>query len=176
MISIIAIPPVNRSLVTNVTTDLALVLHETVHSYGKLDVHADMVFDSSRKQFNASLLLARVLEKATAIEGKILAVTGVDLFIPVLTYVIGEAQLNGKASVMSTYRLHEELYGLPANPHLLRERILKEAIHELGHTFGLIHCRDPICVMRPSASVEEIDIKGISFCDECQLQRIANSR
>lgn len=174
MISIVAIPPVNRSLVTNATTDLALVFPETIRSHGNIDVHADMVFDPSRKQFNASRLLAIVLDQTAGIEGKILAVTGVDLFIPVLTYVIGEAQLNGRASVMSTYRLHEELYGLPADPHLLRKRVLKEAVHELGHTFGLIHCRDPLCVMRPSAAVEEIDIKGISFCEECRSQRMAN--
>jgi hypothetical protein len=66
----------------------------------------------------------------------VLGIAGVDLFIPILTYVFGEAQLAGRAAVVSTYRLDNALYGLPANHRLLLDRLAKEAIHELGHTAG----------------------------------------
>lgn len=78
--------------------------------------------------------------------------------------MFGEAQLEGTAAIVSSHRLDETLYGLPKNQELLEERLLKEAIHDLGHTFGLVHCHDYSCVMHSSASVEEIDIKGASFC------------
>ncbi len=90
-----------------------------------------------------------------------------DLFVPVLTFVFGEAQVNGKAAVVSSYRLRDELYGLPKNPKRLKERLEKEAIHELAHTFGLIHCRNPECVMHSYTYAEEVDFKSKDFCSSC---------
>ena len=98
---------------------------------------------------------------------RVLAVTGVDLYIPVLTFVFGQARLNGRCAVVSSFRLDNKFYGLPDNPALLQERLLKEAIHELGHTFGLLHCHDPECVMKSSTYVEEIDFKSSRFCERC---------
>ena len=92
---------------------------------------------------------------------------GVDLFIPVLTYVFGEAQLAGRAAVVSTHRLDCQLYGLPANRKLLKQRLRKEAIHELGHTYNLLHCREDACVMMSSTYVENIDLKSDRFCGHC---------
>ncbi|HYU31798.1 MAG TPA: archemetzincin, partial [Thermoanaerobaculia bacterium] len=77
-------------------------------------------------------------------------------------------QLPGRAAVVSLHRLAPELYGLPADEERLVERAEKEAIHELGHTFGLIHCRQPKCVMRSSTYVEEIDLKEGQFCEGCR--------
>ncbi|NJL28082.1 MAG: hypothetical protein HC897_09370 [Thermoanaerobaculia bacterium] len=73
----------------------------------------------------------------------------------------------GRAAVASIHRLHSELYGLPADPVLLGERAEKELIHELGHTYGLVHCPDPDCVMHASTYVEDIDLKTASFCSGC---------
>jgi len=125
-------------------------------------------FDSYRNQFNSTSIIAALLERFPAYPGKILGITTVDLFVPVLTYVFGEAQLDGTAAVLSSYRLREDLYGLDPNPAVERDRLLKEAVHELGHTFGLIHCHAPECVMHSSTSAEEVDVKGESFCSSCR--------
>jgi archaemetzincin len=128
---------------------------------------ADVAYNISRGQFNSSQLLAELLRIGAGSDGKWLGITSVDLFIPVLTFVFGEAQLNGMAAVASACRLKEEFYGMPADEHLMRERLLKEAVHELGHTFGLLHCRNYECAMHSSTSVDDIDIKGSRLCADC---------
>jgi archaemetzincin len=126
-------------------------------------------FDPSRSQYNSTHLLTSLLDHPPAGgEAKILGVTGVDLFVPVLTYVFGEAELGGRAAVVSLHRLCPEAYGLPPDPALLGERLLKEAVHELGHTLGLTHCQDSTCVMHPATYAEEIDLKSASFCLGCR--------
>jgi archaemetzincin len=133
----------------------------------------ERAFDPARGQYNSTLLLAQLQSGPGARSTRVLGVTGVDLFIPVLSYVFGEAQLPGRAAVMSLHRLAPELYGLPPDQARLTDRAVKEAIHELGHTYGLIHCRNPECVMRSSTYVEEIDLKGEMFCEECRKALLA---
>ncbi len=98
---------------------------------------------------------------------RLLGVTEFDLYIPILTFVFGEAQLGGSAAVVSYHRLMQEFYGLPADLDLLANRLLIEAVHELGHTLRLTHCHDYQCAMAPSHAVEWIDIKDSGFCEEC---------
>lgn len=128
----------------------------------------EMAFDASRGQYNSRILLGQLLNEAPPAAERVLGVTGVDLFIPVLTYVFGEAQLDGRAALVSTHRLDTTVYGLPENRPLLAERLRKEAIHELGHTCNLLHCDDSLCVMRSSTYVEEIDFKSDRFCGRCR--------
>ena len=123
--------------------------------------------DPVRNQYNSTWILSQILKIAPDESCKVLGVTSVDLYIQVLTYVFGEAQLVGKAAVVSAYRLRNELYGLPKNPQRLKERLVKEAIHELGHTFGIIHCREPECIMYSTTYAEEIDFKSKNFCKAC---------
>jgi archaemetzincin len=99
---------------------------------------------------------------------RILGVTSLDLYIPILTFVFGEAQLRGNCAVVSSFRLRQEFYGLPANEALFRDRLLKESVHELGHTFELSHCDDYQCVMSPSHGVEWIDLKTNRLCQSCR--------
>jgi len=127
----------------------------------------ELAFDADRGQYNSRILLAQLLRESPEPAVRLLGMTALDLFIPVLTHVFGEAQLDGRAAVVSAYRLDNRLYGLPANPHLLFERLAKEAVHELGHTYGLRHCLDGGCVMASSTYAEEIDWKAGRFCDRC---------
>jgi len=126
-------------------------------------------YDPVRNQYNSTWILSQLLSEAPKEDCKILGVTSVDLFVPVLTFVFGEAQLRGRAAVVSSYRLRDELYGLPKNPERLRERLEKEAVHELAHTFGLVHCRRPECVMHSYTYAEEIDLKSKNFCSTCSV-------
>ena len=141
--------------------------HET--RIESLSIDPTFAFDPSRKQYNSSLLLAKFVEAKPKDGLRILGVTDLDLYIPILTFVFGEAQLNGPAAIVSIHRLRNEFYGLPSNDHLLHERLEKEAIHELGHTFGLVHCRSDLCVMQPSTYVENIDLKPLTLCQSCLI-------
>jgi archaemetzincin len=123
--------------------------------------------DEGRRQYYSTAILQR-LEKAGDPDARVLGVTGADLYVPVLTFVFGEAQLDGNCAVVSSARLAEEFYGLPPNESLLRDRLVKEAAHELGHTFGLRHCPDWRCVMTSSHGVERLDVKGAEFCGACR--------
>ena len=124
-------------------------------------------FDERRQQHHSTAILAR-LERHADNGARVLGVTAGDLFVPVLTFVFGEAQLDGNCAVVSTARLVEEHYGMPPREDLLRERLIKEASHELGHTFGLRHCGDWRCVMASSHAVERLDVKGAEFCKACR--------
>ncbi len=128
----------------------------------------DRAYDQSRRQYNSTALLALLINVLPSSQEKRILIVDVDLYIPVLTFVFGEAQLNGLGAIVSTHRLHNQFYGLPHNEHLVLERLEKETIHELGHTFGLFHCRQFECVMRSSTYVEEIDLKKASLCPSCQ--------
>jgi archaemetzincin len=132
---------------------------------GKLNI--DRAFDSSRRQYNSTALISHILASARCDGKKILGFVDVDLFIPVLTFVFGEAQFTGCAAVVSSFRLTNQFYGLESDTILLRERVEKEIVHELGHTFGLYHCKQFECVMRSSTYVEEIDLKNIELCAAC---------
>jgi len=90
------------------------------------------------------------------------------LYIPILTFVFGEAQMGGPCAVLSGHRLRQEFYGLPADQRVFRQRVLKEAVHELGHTLNLTHCDDYRCVMASSHAVEWIDLKEEELCPACR--------
>jgi archaemetzincin len=130
------------------------------------------VYDPVRNQYNSSGLLLQLISDPPPETLKILGVTELDLFIPIFTFLFGEAQLNGIGALVSTHRLHNQFYGIPENKELLKNRLLKETIHELGHTFGLIHCFTLKCVMKSSTYVEEIDQKSINFCRLCEQKII----
>jgi archaemetzincin len=133
-----------------------------------INIPLEGTYDVMRKQYYSTKLLERILEHRPAGEKKLLGIANVDLYIPPLSFVFGEAQYDNPAAVISTFRLRQEFYGLPEDPNLFFERCEKEAIHELGHCFGLIHCRDYRCVMYLSYSVEDIDLKATTFCSKCQ--------
>jgi len=125
-------------------------------------------FNLTRQQYQSTEILASLVRKATPASRHLLGVTPVDLYIPILTFVFGEAQLQGNCALISTHRLRQEFYGLPTDTKLFRERLLKEAVHELGHTLSLAHCDNYECVMAPSHGVEWIDLKSSQFCEQCR--------
>ncbi len=122
---------------------------------------------AERQQYHSSEILASMQRYVNSQTWRLLGVTGLDLYIPILTFVFGEAQLGGTLAVVSHHRLQQEFYGLPSDADLLAGRLLIEAVHELGHTLHLTHCHDYRCAMAPSHAVEWIDIKNSAFCEYC---------
>ncbi len=124
-------------------------------------------YHPERDQFHSSETLEHIQRFVRPNTWRLLAVTAEDLYIPILTFVFGEAQMGGPCSVVSYHRLRQEFYGLPPDYELLSKRLLTEAVHELGHTMDLTHCHDYRCVMASSHAVEWIDIKDNGFCPNC---------
>ena len=130
--------------------------------------------DPDRHQHRADEILRLLSSGGQSTGVRRLGVTAHDLFLPVLTHVFGVGQLAGTCAVVSLYRLREEAYGLPHSRQLLEERLLKESLHELGHTAGLRHCSAWLCAMSSSSGVELVDLKAAQFCPHCHstLQRV----
>lgn len=161
----------DRDLVTGLVAPLQASLLVPVE-VRRASIDLEQFYDESRGQYNSTSLIDVLQQNHTP--PKVLAVVGEDLFIPILTYVFGEAELGGHAAVVSYHRLQNERYGLPPDSVLLFKRVYKESLHELGHVFGLIHCLSQDCVMHTSTYVEDIDIKGDAFCPDCRthLERV----
>ena len=139
-----------------------------------LDARLDprLAFHSERGQHHSSELLRAMQPYAAAGAWRVLGITAVDLYIPILTFVFGEAQMGGPCAVVSFHRLTQEFYGLPPDPDLLVERLIKESVHEVGHTFDLTHCDDYSCAMAPSHAVEWIDLKDPTLCSSCRARAL----
>ncbi len=126
-------------------------------------------FDPKRRQTSSTRLLQWLLSVKPADAERVVGVTEDDLFIPILTFVYGEAQLGGSAAVVSTARLHPGPE-IDRRAEVLRERLAKECAHELGHTYGLVHCAKPSCVMSRSVSVIDVDLKSGRLCEDCRVR------
>jgi archaemetzincin len=153
-----------------------MIAHEISHEF-KQSVHfienhinLNEYYNPTRRQYNANKLLKPIDLVSYPQVTKKIGLFKVDLFIPILTYIFGQAVFNGNTGMASLYRLSNEHYGLKKDEALLLQRFAKVVIHELGHTFGLIHCHVPSCVMQSSTYVEDIDQKSQNLCIKCQAK------
>jgi|SRR5581483_9087824 len=128
---------------------------------------AEFAFDAGRRQYRSMDVLEMLAREVPEDGWKLLALTERDLFVPVLTFVFGQAQLAGRLAVVSLARLRQEFYGLPPNAELLLDRAAKEVLHEAGHTFGLVHCAERTCAMSLATNVRHIDEKRAGWCPAC---------
>ena len=124
--------------------------------------------DPKRAQYSSPVLLEAVIRSLPRDRTRALALTSCDIFIPMLTFLFGQAQLGGRVALVSTARLQPQFYGLPPNPELVAERLRKEIIHEVGHTLGLVHCPDRSCAMSLANSIWQVDVKEDAFCRGCR--------
>ena len=126
-------------------------------------------FDPKRRQYHSTKIL-EWLKNIPVMDTRILGIVDIDLYVPELNFVFGEADVTHGVCIISLVRLRQEFYGLPKNENLFLERALKEAVHELGHTYRLGHCGDTRCIMHFSNSLQDSDIKGPDFCRRCKLK------
>lgn len=123
-------------------------------------------YNPERKQYLSSELLGSLRKSAE--DERLVGITEVDLYVPRLNFVFGEADVLSGTAIVSLCRLRQEYYGLAPDEALFLERATKEVVHELGHTFCLGHCPNSKCVMHFSNSLADTDFKGANFCSECR--------
>jgi archaemetzincin len=134
--------------------------------------HIDLseYYSPIRRQYDGNRILKELDSHSSSPHVKNIGLFRVDLFIPILTYIFGQAALNGKTGIASLYRLRNEQYGMKKDEDLLLDRFKKVITHELGHMFGLVHCHVPTCLMRSSTYVEDLDQKSHNLCKKCRTE------
>lgn len=128
----------------------------------------DYTYNNLRKQYNGRKIINELNRLDFPEAKRILAIFSVDLYAEGLNFIFGEAESPGKIAIISTARLNPQFYNQKYDPEIFYQRILKEAIHELGHTFSLSHCPNSACVMYFSNTIEDTDAKTVNFCGKCQ--------
>ncbi len=131
---------------------------------GRLSPALERCYDRTRAQVDAACLIEQIPDPEPG--WALLGLTGHDLFMPALTYVFGVSHLGGRRGIVSWFRLHPEETGPDAATILVR-RITTEAVHELGHSLGLVHCVVPDCAMHRSLWPEGVDLKRPEYCPSC---------
>lgn len=158
-----------KEITRRIAEDVACAFHHPVH-LKECSLDISRFYNPGRRQYDANGIL-KVISETPPTDGlRKMGLFSVDLYIPILTYIFGQAALKGRTGIASLFRLRNELYGLEPDQSLLIERFSKVVVHELGHTFGLIHCNYPVCIMRSSTYVEDLDQKEIRFCHHCQAR------
>lgn len=168
-ILLIPLGPVDSSVPKFVAHTLAERLPMTVEIAGP-ETLPPRAFDAGRNQYNSSLILDDQVARSRpdSSPGFRVLVTDADLYAEGLDFAFGQADPSSRTAVISLARLREEFYGRRANRRRLEERAAKEALHELGHLFGLGHCSNPGCVMFSSNSLDDTDRKSADFCANCR--------
>jgi len=136
------------------------------------DFNREKAYDSRRKQYLATKILSQLKKAGVAKGEKVLGIIDVDLYAPGLNFIFGQADTAAATAVISLYQLRQEYYGMLPNEALFLDRATKEAVHELGHTFGLEHCSNAKCVMHFSNSLADTDWKQAAFCSLCRPKLI----
>ncbi len=144
----------------NVVIDIGRQQDEPTYAYHK-----------GKNQYHSTKILKRIHKLRLTGYDKILGIADVDLYVPDRTFVFGEANMKKKVAIISLTRLRQEFYDLPYDFDIFKKRIIIEAVHEIGHTFGLHHCTSNTCVMFLSRTISDSDQKGADFCVNCKKKK-----
>ncbi|MEW6002087.1 MAG: archaemetzincin family Zn-dependent metalloprotease [Nitrospirota bacterium] len=165
-ILLLSVGEIEKGILEELKNDLGKVFKRQVF-IGRAMAEPDYAFNKKRNQYFSTAILNEIMkQKEYANYERILGIVDRDLFVPELNFVFGEA--GGKVALISLTRLRQEFYGLSEGKDLFYRRLLTEAVHELGHTYGLGHCRNSGCVMFFSNTILDTDRKGPKFCEKCE--------
>ena len=166
MLGVAAVGPAPALVLSAMEAALSEAFRLPVQRLDAIGEPAD-AFAPARRQWSSTVFLEELLRRVPPGASHLLGVTERDLFVPVLSFVYGQAQLGGQVAVVSLARLRPEFHGLPPAPAVLARRAAAEAVHEVGHTFGLVHCRDHRCPMSLSIDLPDLDGKTATPCAAC---------
>jgi archaemetzincin len=159
-----------------VPADLLAQLRKEVSGIVKRDVtvaapisRPAAAFDESRQQYRGSVLLEEVSRHDVAGADRVVGIIDADAYAPGLNFIFGQAMKPGRFAIVALPRLRDSFRGRPENPIRFRQRVVKEVVHEIGHSFGFEHCEDRKCVMHFSNSLGDTDYKSAHFCRREQL-------
>lgn len=164
---LVPIGPVPAELLSWLAEQLARATGQAV-AVGEPIPLPQAAYNPHRQQYLGDLLLAALQAGSYPTAGRVLGLTDADCYAPGLNFIFGQATMNGRQAFVALPRLRPSFYGRPEDLNLFRERTLKEAVHELGHTWGLPHCTNPRCVMHFSNTLRDTDVKGADFCTRCR--------
>jgi archaemetzincin len=167
-IVIIPIGQIDPEILHVISDALRKAFHCMTEIHHEISIPLD-AFDKKRKQYHSTVTLKTVMSSKPDKYTRALGIADIDLYVPELNFVFGEADIDsGVAAVISLTRLRQEFYGFDPDKNLFHLRTIKEAIHEIGHTYGLSHCRNPQCIMCFSNTISDTDKKGPGFCSICR--------
>lgn len=165
MIHLIPVGEVEGPILESIARPLSECFAEEIVRGSRLPIPVES-WNRRREQYAADIILQGIPD---CLEGaRVLGLVNVDLFAAGMNFVFGMADEARRKAVVSLWRLRQEVYYLPRDDALLLRRLLTEAVHEIGHTFGLVHCSAGPCVMRFSDTLAETDAKGWRLCRSCR--------
>jgi len=166
-IAILPLMSVSEQILQDLEEELGNIFLSKIDILASLKSLPDDLYDKDRGQYDARKVVTH-LKQASPGSEKTLAIGNMDLFVEGMNFVFGAAEKSGRTGLISLYRLDQRFYGKSSSYDLLSERAVKEAVHELGHIFGLDHCKNKWCVMAFSNDVVSVDQKTKFFCEDCR--------
>lgn len=168
-IAILPLLSVSDQILRDLKDEIGNALLSTVIILPPVKMLPDSTYDKSREQYDADKLVNHLKQQTKGVKAdKILAVGGMDMFVGDMNFVFGAAEKGGRLSIISLYRLDQRFYGKASSYDAFKERAVKEAIHELGHCYGLEHCKKGRCIMAFSNNITQVDEKEKFFCEGCR--------
>lgn len=166
-ILLVPMGPVPADVLHHLQRELPAIVKREVVIAAAVPLPAEAL-DPSRQQYAGPALLRELEKHDVPGMDRIIGVADADAYAPGLSFIFGQARKPGRFAVVALPRLRESFRGRPENGRF-HERVAKEAVHELGHTFGFAHCPDRRCVMYFSRSLGDTDHKSSHFCDRERL-------
>ncbi|MFP4159303.1 MAG: archaemetzincin family Zn-dependent metalloprotease [Desulfobacterales bacterium] len=167
MILIVPIGPLPIYLISWLHDNLGVFTDNSTVEVGKAVPLPREGYDRQREQYRAEVLIELLTAMKHPGAERIVGLIDQDCYSQDLNFVFGQASLKGREAFVALPRLRPDCSGMEEDKNLFKNRVLKEIVHELGHTWGLPHCDRPGCVMRFSNSADDTDRKNPVFCSRC---------
>lgn len=167
IITLVPIGPVSPDLVSWLATRLPEVFGRDIQIAAPVGLPGS-AYDGPRRQYRGSALIAALQALHSPPGTRLVGLADVDCYAPGLNFIFGQAAGAGREAIVALPRLRPSFYGSPEDPAVFHERVVKEIVHEVGHTWGLGHCAAPGCVMFFSNTLHDTDVKGVEFCSACR--------